>query len=54
MDKASPNEFKVSATAKNKRDLLCSDYIFMANTEVYHYEVVSFSGNYEWTFNIPT
>lgn len=54
MDKANPTQFKVAASAKNKRSLLCSDYVFIANTEIYHYEVMTFGGNYEWTFNIPT
>jgi hypothetical protein len=53
-DESNPNQFKVAATAKNKRSLLCSEYIFIANTEIYHYEVVTFGGNYEWTFNIPS
>ena len=26
----------------------------MANTEIYHYEVVAFSGKYEWIFKVPT
>lgn len=54
MDESAPNEFKISATAKNKRSLLCSDYVFIANTEIYHYEVLMFGGNYEWTFKVPT
>lgn len=54
MDESTPNQFKISATAKNKRSLLCTDYVFFANTEVYHYEELVMAGSHEWTFTIPT
>lgn len=56
MTKVSDTQFKVTANAKNNRVTrpdFCWDYIFLGNTELYHFEALYFEGDHEWTFNIP-
>lgn len=53
-DESSPETIKLVANTQNKRTETCVEFIFLLNTEFYHFEDVVFSGKHEWTFNAPS
>lgn len=60
MTKVTDQQFKITATAENNRGRNtkenpdpCFDYIFLGNTELWHFETLWFDGDHEWIFNIP-
>ena len=48
------NEFHVIADLEKPFSKTCAESIFLANTELYHFEVVRFSGRHEWTFDVQS
>lgn len=53
-DKLQPDTLIIQATAANQREHGCTDYIFIANTDLYHYETISFQGDFHWTFKVSS
>lgn len=47
------NSFDLLITTSNKKSLICSDNLFIANTEMKHIESFWASGDHRITFNIP-
>ena len=57
MTKVNDTQFKILATSKDNRageNEWCFDYLFFANTELYHFETLTFEGDHEWIFDIPS